>query len=178
MNFLQWAEGFLSGRIFSNLLSLASFVLALYVYRMGRGLKAEHEKLDAIFGFHMHLPVYFGQLKKLTYSLHGPMCNLYLLGADNVRHLGAGYEKYAEDLSVLAQKMLDYLSSKPTQFPVVDSKGISVWNDLMEELIRYLLEFAGYKHNNFLPHLNSEDAVKKYCERFQEILQGIEELIM
>jgi len=179
MTILQCAVGFLSGRGFSNLLSLAGFVLALCVFIMGLGLKAEYGKRtrDAIFGYHMHLCVYFEQLKTRTYSRNGPTGNLYLLGTDNVRHLGAKYEKYAEDLSVSAQKMLDYLSSKPTQFPGGSREERSDWNNLMKELIRYLLAFVGYKHNITLPELNSEKAVIEYGKKFQKILKDIEVLI-
>lgn len=170
----------------ANILSFGSLVVAIVALVIGGKKVSEaleeykRKKRTAVFSYHANMRIFIMRLKRLiTDSQSKPSKSLYLYSSETqIREMGNGYEKMAEKLANLSQKMLDYLSTESDQIPA--SSGVAdveEWDKLMDSLVDFLSDFLLYGTNSYLPDFDNEENIANYHNELTKILEGMFDLI-
>lgn len=176
----------ISSDFVANILSFGSLVVAIAALVIGGKKVSEaleeykRKKRTAVFSYHANMRIFIMRLKRLvTDSQSKPSKSMYLYSSDTqIREMGIGYEKMAEKLANLSQKMLDYLSTESDQIPASSEVAdVEEWDKLMEDLVNFLSDFLLYDTNSYLPDFDSEENIVNYHNELTMILDGMLELI-
>lgn len=176
----------ISSDCFANLISFFSLIAALIALFIGGKkvsealLEYQRKKSAAVFSYHINMKVFIIRLKRLiSTSQHKPMKNLFLFSSEDKIHAeGIGYEKIAERLVDLSQKILDYLSTKPNQIPAsITDNETKQWDSLIEELINYLADFLLYNTDSYLPQFDNIEGIESYYKSLMNVLDNMLVLI-
>lgn len=176
----------ISSDCFANLISFFSLIVALIALFIGGKkvsealLEYQRKKRAAVFSYHINMKVFIIRLKRLISSnQRKPMKNLFLFSSeDKIRAEGIGYEKIAERLVDLSQKILDYLSTEPNQIPAsITGNETKQWDSLIEELINYLADFLLYNTDSYLPQFDNIEGIESYYKSLMNVLDNMLVLI-
>ena len=186
MNVLETIFEFISTDYFSNVISFLGLVVTLMTIYIGGNKVSEFyeeykkKQYNALFGYYTNLKYYILRLKKVTTtSSNVPLGCVYLLSSnESVKNLGNGCESVAQKLSLLSQEILSYLCNHPEQIPIGKSKeDVTLWNNLIEQLIQYLSNFVFINTDINLPELNTKESADEYHKNFISILDQITNMI-
>jgi len=176
----------ISSDFVANILSFGSLVVAIIVLVIGGKKVSEaleeykRKKRTAVFSYHVNMKIFIMRLKRLvTDSQCKPTKSLYLYSAETqIREMGIGYEKMAEKLVDLSQKMLDYLSTESDQIPASSEvSDVEEWNDLIDSLVDFLSDFLLYGTDSYLPDFDNEENIVNYHVELTRILDDMLHLI-
>lgn len=172
----------ISDDFFANILSFGSLVVAIIALVIGGKKVSEaleeykRKKRTAVFSYHVNMKIFIMRLKRLvTDSQCNPTKSLYLYsGETQIQEMGFGYEKMAEKLVDLSQKMLDYLSTESDQIPA--SSGvldIDQWDNLISRLVDFLSDFLLFGTDSYLPDFDNEEHIENYHAELTKILDDM-----
>lgn len=166
----------------ANIFSFGSLVVAIIALVIGGKKVSEvleeykRKKRTAVFSYHANMKIFIMRLKRLvTDSQCKPTKSLYLYsGETRVREMGIGYEKMAEKLVDLSQKMLDYLSTESDQIPASSEvSDVEEWDDLIDGLVDFLSDFLLYGTESYLPDFDNEEHIVNYHVELTRILDDM-----
>ncbi|MBP3457736.1 MAG: hypothetical protein J6K58_00825 [Lachnospiraceae bacterium] len=173
---------FIASDFMANSISLFSLVVAIIAILIGGKkvsevlLEYKRKRREAVFGYHINLKKYILRLKRLVSDNRcKPMESLYLFSSnEEIRKKGAGYESLGIQLSNLAQKFLDYLSTESNQIPAcMKNCKIEEWDILIDKLVHFLVDFLLFETRSYLPEFDTEENVDKYHDKLVEVLDNI-----
>lgn len=176
----------ISSDFVANILSFGSLVVAIAALVIGGKKVSEaleeykRKKRTAVFSYHTNMRIFIMRLKRLvTDSQSKPSKSMYLYSSETqIREMGIGYEKMAEKLANLSQKMLDYLSTESDQIPASSEVAdVEEWDNLMDGLVGFLSDFLLYDTNSYLPDFDNEENIANYHNELTRILDSMSELI-
>ncbi len=183
---IQMLYNNISSDFFANIISFFSFIVAFIALFIGGKkvsevlLEYQKKKRTAVFSYHINMKVFIMRLKRLISNNQcKPMKNLYLFSSeDEIRAEGAGYEKTADKLVDLSQKMLDYLSTESNQIPASTTENETTkWDDLIEKLVNYLADFLLYGTDSYLPKFDNKEGIENYHQDLMKVLDDMLALI-
>lgn len=163
-----------SSDFIANIISFFSLLVAVIALFIGGKKVSEalseykRKKRTAVFSYHINMKIFIMRLKRLISNNQSkPMRSLYLFSSeDNIRAKGEGYEKIAEKLVELSQKMLDYLSTESNQIPAsITDREAEKWDKLIEKLIDFLADFLLYGTDSYLSEFDSEEGILSYHKK-------------
>lgn len=170
----------------ANILSLGSLVVAIIALIIGGKKVSEaleeykRKKRAAVFSYHVNMKIFIMRLKRLiTDSQCKPTKSLYLYsGETQIQEMGIGYEKMAEGLVDLSQRMLNYLSTESDQIPAsTEVSDVEEWDNLIDSLVDFLSDFLLYGTDSYLPDFDNEEHIVNYHVKLTKVLDDMLRLI-
>lgn len=177
---------FLASDTFANCISFLGLIVAVITLIIGGSKVHEFlidfnkKKRNAVYSYYSNLKIFINRLIRLTINdQNNALGHIYLLSPnEELRKKYINCKKLSVKLSVLSEKFLDYLSSASDQIPIAtNEKEDKNWSNLIEQLSVFLCDFLLFDSGVYLPNLNTEESINKYCNNLYSISQDLLNLI-